>query len=981
MTLVSLLIAAAVPAVAAPVALRGAGGVEAVFEAREGRIRWSSYRDPAAGREWPVAGPLLSLQTEDGFRANLGDVGFTVPADAPPTAEAVTLEATLARPAAQVRQVFSFCPDGRTLRIRTRLRATGPPLTIQRVGLLEVRLPGQKLQRIGPEYVSCPIVGDRIYAGVEHPSVICQVDGDMMVLAQHSYTKLGPEWVEVPAAVLGAPSDADGVGPEGVRRAFLRYLDTIRVKPRDMHLHYNNWWTMPVPSTEKDVLDNIAALKAGLYDPTGLFFDSYAMDMGWSDPHTVWEINRKGYPHGFRRIRDALAKMHSRPGLWVSPSSCYPPALDNSWLEKEDYEVSPGAGFACLALGGRYQHAFKQAVLRHARNANLGHVKFDGLVWPCPATTHGHHPGFESFQPIAEGLMDVLDALRKQNPDIALEPTCLGYYPSPWWLMHTPFVIGPFGDDCPRGQSPCPEWLESLTTGRDIANLQGRDAFWMPSSALECFDIVMQCPGDIRNHAVMAVARGHWFQSTYINPRYMDRGQWRFFADVMRWARARREELQNPVVFGGDPARRQAYGYAYLGGERQVYFARNPWMERAQVSLPDPPGRHPRELRRLYPCREMVCRVAEGAAWPKLTLGPYETAVFEATPTAARPRAARSEPAPPVEWAAEAGPSFERLQYPPSPAAYGPSWTSPEGDAPETLACSGAGRLQAGAGAELCLLVETAAGVPPATCSVQLDNMPLALRESGSRGAFAATGAATAADWQWFLAPLPRGRHHLAYRVTLPLQGGRCGVFVRGRWEAPDEMEPPAAGLVFPLPAAPGRPWSQTVVPLAGPEERGVTTRRAERTFSRIDGVYLDSLEWVEATAGWGQVHRNASIMGTPMLMGGRIFHRGIGAHAVSRIVYDLPPGYARFAATIGCDQEVWANTVVFVVQGDGREIFRSPLMRRDDPPVEISLPLGGLKRLTLIVEDGGDGILADHADWAEARLLRAPGPGGAPQK
>jgi hypothetical protein len=107
------------------------------------------------------------------------------------------------------------------------------------------------------------------------------------------------------------------------------------------------------------------------------------------------------------------------------------------------------------------------------------------------------------------------------------------------------------------------------------------------------------------------------------------------------------------------------------------------------------------------------------------------------------------------------------------------------------------------------------------------------------------------------------------------------------------------------------------------------------------------------------------------MMMGGRLFRRGIGTHAASRIAYDLPEGFARLAAVIGCDQEVSANSIVFVVEGDGRELFRSPLMRRDTQPTPIEVGIGGVRRLALIVEDGGDGIGADHGNWADARLLR----------
>ena len=152
-------------------------------------------------------------------------------------------------------------------------------------------------------------------------------------------------------------------------------------------------------------------------------------------------------------------------------------ALDNRWLAAAGYEVTPhrGLGFnACLARGGKYQIAFKEAALKYAKEAKLAHMKFDGFVPRCDEPSHGHPTGVDSYLPLAEGLMEVFDALRSQNPDIALEPTCFGSQPSPWWLMHVPFIIGPFGDDSPYGRCPAPDYLEAMTTAREIKNLRGR---------------------------------------------------------------------------------------------------------------------------------------------------------------------------------------------------------------------------------------------------------------------------------------------------------------------------------------------------------------------------------------------------------------------------------------------------------------------------------------------------------------------------
>jgi endo-alpha-N-acetylgalactosaminidase len=107
------------------------------------------------------------------------------------------------------------------------------------------------------------------------------------------------------------------------------------------------------------------------------------------------------------------------------------------------------------------------------------------------------------------------------------------------------------------------------------------------------------------------------------------------------------------------------------------------------------------------------------------------------------------------------------------------------------------------------------------------------------------------------------------------------------------------------------------------------------------------------------------------MTMGGKLYHRGIGTHADSRIVYQCPGDARVFAATIGCDQKALVGSVVFVVEGDGRELFRSRILRADSRPVDIRVPLDNIQELALIVEDGGDRINADHGNWANARFLK----------
>lgn len=779
--------------------LQGSEGVEAVFSQAGGGYSWGAYRDTRAGSTWPIAGPVFSVQTGEGQRTNLCPPGFAaLRAEGEGGARQMVLQTRLETPPVEVRQVFSFCADGRTLRIRSELRASGDPLTIQRAGLLEIQVPGQTFQRMGPEMVSSPIFGDRVFAGIEHPSAWCQVDGDKMYLAQHSYVPVNSEWVSLPAAVFGSASEADVAryGAEALRRAFLRYLDTVRVKPRDMHVHYNDWWTAPVPSSQEFVLNNIATLKQGLFDTTGFFFDSYALDMGWSDAHSVWQMDHKQFPNGFAPLREALAQAGGHVGLWISPSSLYPPALDNAWLEAEGYEVTPHSTLgrnACLAKGGKYQQAFKAAALKHADEAGLAHMKFDGFVPNCDVAGHGHPTGAESWLPLAEGLMDVFDALRAEHPDIALEPTCFGYYPSPWWLMHTPFIIGPFGDDSPYGRVPCPEYIESMTTARDIENLNGRNAFMMPSAALQCFDIIVQCPGAFQNHAVMAIGRGRWFISNYINPKYMDAGEWRFFADLMRWARANRDFLQEPVPFGGKPEDRQAYGYWFSGAARQLYCLRNPWIEEAELALPALPESGTRwRLQTLYPRRMVLGHVSGGAPFPWVRLGPYETLMVEAVPAVDDAEPVSCAPAPGISWSA-----FECGKPDKS-----------------TVAMAGNLSIEGVSSAECCLLVEGLPEAADSRAALFVNGKEVPLAASASRDGFGAAGAGRKEHWVWFTTAIPAGERQIEMRFSLPNPGLRVAAYLRGTADVNGKRTFEPSDPAFPLYRPEEASWSRVLVPV-----------------------------------------------------------------------------------------------------------------------------------------------------------------------
>ena len=135
-------------------------------------------------------------------------------------------------------------------------------------------------------------------------------------------------------------------------------------------------------------------------------FDSFTIDMGWSDPHGVWDINRQMFPDEFAKIQAGAEAMGSRLGLWTSPSSCYPQAVDPQWALDHGYE---SASKNMLSLAGeKYRNKYGSTIADYVARFKLAQVKLDGLYlggpdflagqWPAEATAAGAAEAFDRMR-------------------------------------------------------------------------------------------------------------------------------------------------------------------------------------------------------------------------------------------------------------------------------------------------------------------------------------------------------------------------------------------------------------------------------------------------------------------------------------------------------------------------------------------------------------------------------------------------------
>ena len=90
-------------------------------------------------------------------------------------------------------------------------------------------------------------------------------------------------------------------------------------------------------------------------------------------------------------------------------------------------------------------------------------------------------------------------------------------------------------------------------------------------------------------------------------------------------------------------------------------------------------------------------------------------------------------------------------------------------------------------------------------------------------------------------------------------------------------------------------------------------------------------------------------------------------------LTFELNGKFKEFRSDIGIASRMGdRGSVVFAVLGDGKELYRSPVMKgTGTKPTTVEVSVKGVRKLTLKVTNAGDLDLGDAANWGAARILR----------
>jgi alpha-galactosidase len=139
--------------------------------------------------------------------------------------------------------------------------------------------------------------------------------------------------------------------------------------------------------------------------------------------------------------------------------------------------------------------------------------------------------------------------------------------------------------------------------------------------------------------------------------------------------------------------------------------------------------------------------------------------------------------------------------------------------------------------------------------------------------------------------------------------------------------------------------------------------------------LWLETLDLTAVKQDYGKPGKARTVDGATLTLNHKGYQHGLGTHAESELVIDLHRSASSFTADVGVDDESGARgSVRFLIRVDGKKRLYTKVMRGGQAPQHVEVDLRGADRLELNVEDAGDGIDYDHADWADGAITWNPG-------
>jgi hypothetical protein len=522
--------------------------------------------------------------------------------------------------------------DSNYVREEISLSAPHGDQSISEVYLFNGSLPGAKV--IGTVKGS-PVTAGDLFLGFENPLAECRAAEIVTCGMKRDLPLKKGQTIDYSLVI--------GVSPKGqMRRGFLNYVEHERAHSYRTFLHYNSWYDIGFgkPYDAAAVLDVINTFGTELVRKRDVKFDSFLLDDGWDNTHSLWRMNT-GFPEGLTPLNHAAQDYGAAVGIWLSPWGGYEEAKQQriEFGQKNGFETNAG-GFALS--GPKYYARFREVSLDFIKKDGINQFKIDGT-----GNVDSVFPG-SSFDSDFAAAIRLIEDWRKEKPNLFVNLTT-GTYPSPFWLRYAD-SIWRNGDD--HSFAGIGSWRERWITYRDAQTyqnvVQAGPLFPLNSLMLHGLIYARQAEhlgddpkDDFTNEVRSYFGSGTQLQELYISHALLSKSNWDTLAEAANWSRRNAEVLRDTHWVGGDPGKLEVYGWAAWSPAKAILTLRNPSDKRQSISI------DVREAFELPP--EAPHRFLASSPWKQnsaatplslsagqkqtFTLEPFEVLTLEALPT------------------------------------------------------------------------------------------------------------------------------------------------------------------------------------------------------------------------------------------------------------------------------------------------------------------------------------------------------------
>src|SRR5271157_3887253 len=487
-----------------------------------------------------------------------------------------------------------------------------------------------------------PLFAEDLFLGLEFPTGLNTVTGDEVTLGSNA-------GVNIPDGGYTSESAVIGVAPAGmVHRQFLDYVARMRVAPVRPYLLYNSWYDLQRLAMNHDnTLERVPTFQKLLLGKYGLRLDSFVLDDGWDDMHKLWVIDQQRFPNGFRDLTAALNTIDSKLGIWFGPIGGYDQSQVRIATGKADgMEITSNGRYFCIA-GKNYSRLLADTMLQYQKEYGINYFKLDGIAFGCNEPDHGHPVGIYSDEATARTFIGMLEKLRAQEPKVFLNITT-SIWLSPWWLRYADTVWMGGSDSGYLPSVPTLAQRQSAISYRDsvlYADFVTHRAQF-PISSLMTHGIIKGQANmlggnkeqieDFRDEVVHYYSVGNMMYELYISPDILSPEEMDVLGNVTKWAMANAHPLlDNATMVGGDPAKREPYGYVHSIPAKSIITLRNPFVrpQTVKLKIDEQNGFQKFEgaqaLGVIYPCRKMAAPAVRFGDTVTFDLDGYEEIVAE----------------------------------------------------------------------------------------------------------------------------------------------------------------------------------------------------------------------------------------------------------------------------------------------------------------------------------------------------------------